>query len=94
MNRLNITEGGLKAIIELSEGDMRKVLNILQSTAMSHDTINEENVYNCVGAPSPYVMKDIFSILMNDSFTSSNQSIDHNKYRNRDLKKRKGFGFS
>jgi replication factor C subunit 3/5 len=28
---------------------MRRVINILQSTSMAFDEVNEENVYACVG---------------------------------------------
>lgn len=35
----------------LSKGDMRKVLNVLQSTSMAFDVVNEDNVYTCVGHP-------------------------------------------
>ena len=44
----------------LSKGDMRKVLNVLQSTSMAFDEINEDNVYTCVGHP---LRKDIERIL-------------------------------
>lgn len=42
--QLKVDEDGLKAIIQLSKGDMRKVLNILQSTWIAFKEINEENV--------------------------------------------------
>ena len=43
---LNVTKDGRKALIELGNGDMRKVINLLQSTSMAHpDLIDENNVY-------------------------------------------------
>lgn len=30
---------------------MRKVLNVLQSTSMAFDIVDEDNVYTCVGHP-------------------------------------------
>lgn len=39
-----MTDDGREALLTLSGGDMRKVLNILQSTSMAFDVVNEENV--------------------------------------------------
>lgn len=47
--RINVTEDGKQALLNLAQGDMRRVLNILQSTSMAFDVVNEENVYTCVG---------------------------------------------
>merc|ERR1739848_117288 len=44
---VNITEDGKKALITLAGGDMRKVLNVLQSCSMAFDLVNEDNVYTC-----------------------------------------------
>ena len=46
---VEVTEDGKEALMRLSQGDMRKVLNILQSCAMAFDNkVNEDNVYICV----------------------------------------------
>lgn len=50
----------MKAIVKLSEGDMRKAINILQSTYASNSQITQEAVYACTGCPSP---SDIDSII-------------------------------
>ena len=60
LNSLNVTKDGKQALMTLSKGDMRKVLNVLQSTSMAFDEINEDNVYTCVGHP---LRKDIERIL-------------------------------
>lgn len=57
---LNVTEDGKKALMVLSKGDMRKVLNVLQSTSMAFDEVNEDSVYTCVGHP---LRRDIERIL-------------------------------
>ena len=48
---VKVTEDGEKAMMNLSGGDMRRVLNILQSCSMAFDEVNEDNVYTCVGHP-------------------------------------------
>ena len=46
---VDVTEDGKEALMRLSQGDMRKVINVLQSCAMAFDNkVNEDNVYTCV----------------------------------------------
>ena len=60
IENVKITECAKKSIAEISEGDMRKAYNILQSVNMSFDKINNEDVYECIGDPLP---SDIDNIL-------------------------------
>lgn len=73
--KLTVTEGGKRALLKLSGGDMRRVLNILQSAAMAFKTIDETNIYVCVGQPTPQHIDKILKILMNDSFKSCCQKL-------------------
>ena len=51
--KVNYSEDGIQAILMLSGGDMRRVLNLLQSTAMAAEVVDEKNVYMTSGAPLP-----------------------------------------
>ncbi len=42
---LKTTEGGLKTIVEVAEGDLRKAINILQAASSMSKGISEETVY-------------------------------------------------
>lgn len=71
--RVELTEGGINAILSLSGGDMRRVLNLLQAAAMSNttkstSTIDETAIYLTSGAPLPDDMKTILDLLFNHSF--------------------------
>ena len=57
-------EDGRKALIKLSGGDMRRVLNVLQCTHMSFGEVTGENVYRCCGQPTEKEMEEIRSVLM------------------------------
>lgn len=46
---------------------MRKVLNVLQSTVMAFDTVNEDNVYMCVGYPLRQDIEQILKALLSGS---------------------------
>lgn len=73
--RLKVPDDGKKALIKLGNGDMRRVLNVLQSTWMAHKNITEETVYLCVGHPTPSDIKTIINWLMSvESFQECYQS--------------------
>lgn len=63
-----ITPGGKEAILELAAGDLRRVLNLLQSASMAYDNVTEDSVYLTAGAAMPSVIQRLFIALMNDSF--------------------------
>ena len=75
MENCNYTDDGIDAILRLSGGDMRRVLNLLQSTAMSAEVVDETSVYLTSGAPLPRDMVTILDILMNQPFTTAYTSI-------------------
>ena len=68
---LKITEKGIDTIIKISNGDMRKVLNILQSTSMAYNVINERNVNTCIGYPRDEQIRDIIEALFVKSFSQT-----------------------
>ncbi|XP_025798981.1 replication factor C subunit 3 isoform X1 [Panicum hallii] len=70
---LSVDEGGLTALVRLSNGDMRKALNILQSTHMASQQITEEAVYLCTGNPMPKDIEEIAFWLLNEPFSTSFQ---------------------
>lgn len=73
--RLKVTEDGRQALLSLAHGDMRRVINILQSTSMAFDEVNEENVYTCVGHPLKSDIANIISWMLNEDLTSAYSKI-------------------
>ncbi len=57
---LNMSESAIDAVYDSSNGDLRKVTNILQSCAALGEEISEENVYSVAGLAKP---KEIIKIL-------------------------------
>lgn len=73
---LTVSEDGKKALMDLSGGDMRKVLNVLQSTWMAFKDVTEDNVYTCVGHPLKKDIETIIYWLLNDDdFKDSYQKL-------------------
>jgi len=78
---INITEDGRKAIHELSQGDMRRVVNLLQSTTMSYpgEEIDEIKVYQCCGHPLKTDISEIIELLLNSDIKTSYREIQRMK---------------
>jgi len=54
--KVELTEDGSQAIVQVGGGDMRKVLNVFQTTSMGHKIVDGSAVYSSTGVPHP---KDI-----------------------------------
>ncbi len=65
---------GMDSLVRLSQGDMRRSLNILQSTSMSHDEVNEAAVYSVTGQPLPNDIAKIVEWMLNENFTTAYES--------------------
>ncbi|GMG39975.1 unnamed protein product [Ambrosiozyma monospora] len=68
---LKLSHDAKAGLLKLSEGDMRKALNVLQACTAALDSkddeITVEMVYECVGAPSPRSIEVVLdSIIKND----------------------------
>lgn len=88
-NNSKITSDGIDTLIKISKGDMRKVLNVLQVTSMSHDEINSESITTCIGYPTPKDINKIYNILINKSYGNCvneiTQIIEKNGYSLSDI---------
>jgi len=65
---VNITECGSAAILALAGGDLRRVLNLLQSASMAYKLVDETAVYMTAGAALPSVIRALFDSLLTDPF--------------------------
>jgi len=70
-----VEKDGLEAVCAISRGDMRKALNVLQSTYLAHDKVTEEGVYTCTGNPLPKDIEAIVGFLLNDSIQDAYEKI-------------------
>lgn len=73
--RVNITQSGKNAILQLAGGDLRRVLNLLQSSHLAFRHIDEREVYLTAGAVLPETIQSILNILLNSSFNDCYNSI-------------------
>jgi len=69
---VELDDDGLKAVLRLGKGDMRKILNILQSTALAHgQRVTEDAVYRCTGMPTETDIKSCSEALFNSGVSES-----------------------
>ncbi|AIJ05393.1 replication factor C small subunit [Methanocaldococcus bathoardescens] len=65
---LNLTESGLEAIIYVSEGDMRKAINVLQTAAALSNVIDDEIVYKVSSRARPEEVKKMMELALDGKF--------------------------
>jgi replication factor C small subunit len=63
------------ALIDVSNGDVRKVTNILQTCASISKTINRELIYSLVSAAEPKEIKDILTLAINRQFIRARELL-------------------
>jgi len=76
---LKVTEDGMKALVTLAMGDMRRALNILQSTSMASSEVSEVSVYTCVGHPLRKDIEAMVDWVLNENFTTAYKNIQQLK---------------
>jgi replication factor C subunit 3/5 len=76
--KVNIAPEALEALLDLSQGDMRRGLNVLQAchaAAEPGDQIQQSTVYECVGSPDPEDIRNIVDIMMREDWAQAIYSI-------------------
>ncbi|KAI8617718.1 putative RFC3-DNA replication factor C, 40 kDa subunit [Chytriomyces sp. MP71] len=75
IEQVQITESGRKALLRLSKGDMRRMLNILQAVHAAYPLADEAAIYTCVGSPMPSDVAKIVDWLMAEEFDVAYSNI-------------------
>lgn len=68
---LSVSDDGYDALIRLGVGDMRRSINLLQTTSLSASEITESTVYLCAGYPLPTEINSLFVSLSNNTIEGS-----------------------
>lgn len=81
---VNISSDAIDALLKLSNGDMRRALNVLQSckAALGDDEnieINVDMIYDCIGAPLPQDIETCLDSILKDDWTTAYLTL--NKYK-------------
>ena len=72
---LTISEDGIKAIIEIGGGDLRRTINVLQTAASTGKPIDEETVYSVVGRANPADVREMMITALNGDFVGARNKL-------------------
>jgi replication factor C small subunit len=72
---VHLTEPGLRALTNASEGDLRKAINTLQGAASLGRSIDEKVVYEVVGKAKPGDVQDLLEIVMKGDFLKARENL-------------------
>lgn len=73
---LELDEKALKAINYVSEGDLRKAVNILQASGSLGKKIDEEMIYNIASRARPQEIKQLIKAALGKDFLKTRELID------------------
>ena len=66
--KINVDEKAIDAIIDISSGDLRRVENLLQSSAAITNKITEDVIYSIVSAARPKEINEILNLAIKKDF--------------------------
>ncbi|MBI2671894.1 replication factor C small subunit [Candidatus Woesearchaeota archaeon] len=73
--KITVAEDAVKALINISEGDCRKLENTLQSCAAIDNNITEDLVYSLISAARPKEVKEILEIALKGDFLTAREKL-------------------
>jgi replication factor C small subunit len=72
---ITIKEDGIQAILEISGGDLRRTINILQTAASTGKPIDEQTVYSVVGRANPVDIQGMLLTALNGDFVEARNKL-------------------
>jgi len=73
--KIKIADDAVSAIIYLSEGDLRKVANLLQSSAALKEKITEDVVYDVASKAKPEDVKEMIELALKGKFMDARKKL-------------------
>jgi len=73
--KLKMTEDAIAAIIYLSEGDLRKVANLMQASAALGEKITESIVYDVASQAKPADVKEMLELALKGEFETARKRL-------------------
>jgi len=73
---IEITGGGVDALVYAADGDMRKAINGLQAAAVMDDTVDEEGVYAITSTARPEEIESMVELALDGDFPQARAKLD------------------
>ncbi len=74
---IELTDDGVDAIIYVSEGDMRRAINVLQAASALKETIDEDVIYQVSATASPGEVKEMMEVALDGSFEDARKKLNN-----------------
>jgi len=74
--KLKITPDGIKALIILAEGDLRRVANLLQASSSLKKNITEDVVYEAASRAKPKDVEEMLKTVMKGNFKDARKKLN------------------
>ena len=73
---LKISKSGVDAILDLAEGDLRRIANLLQASASLKKNITEDVVYEAAARAKPRDVEDMLKLVMKGNFKDARNKLN------------------
>jgi len=70
-----VWDEGIDAVLEVSEGDLRRVINTLQAAASMSKPIDSETVYSVIGRANPVDVREMIILAMKGDFLGARERL-------------------
>lgn len=75
LENLEYSDEGLEELIKISDGDMRRAINNLQSVSITYGNVTQENVIDVVNMPGSLITKDLMKKCIEKKFEDAQKII-------------------
>ncbi|MEW6063309.1 MAG: replication factor C small subunit [Nanoarchaeota archaeon] len=73
--KLKVDKNVVNILLEISEGDVRRIINILQGCAAVSKIITEESIYETISAAHPKEIKDVLELAVSGNFIKAREKL-------------------
>ena len=73
---IEVTDGGMDALVYAADGDMRKAINALQAASVTGGVVDEEAVYAITSTARPKEVREMVEQALDGDFTAAQSTLD------------------
>ncbi len=73
--KIQLSEDGVNAILEISNGDLRRAINILQTAAAQGGEIKDQTIYSVTGMANPPKVREMLKTALDRRFTDARNQL-------------------
>jgi DNA polymerase III delta prime subunit len=73
---LEVTEGGVDALVYAADGDMRRAINALQAASVTDEVVDEATVYAITSTARPEEVEEMVGLAIDGDFVAARSRLD------------------